>query len=272
MTRRWLLAGATLGALVALLVFAPAAWLARQVTTATDGRLFLADARGTVWHGDAVVVLTGGLDSREARALPGRLQWRLGLDGMAPALWLEQACCIDRPLLLRLQPGLSRLRVDVDPLPADATPATAAVAPKRSIARWPVEWLEGLGAPWNTLRPSGTMQLSGQALAVEAVQGRVVMLGQAELQLNNIASRVSTLNALGDYVLSLQGDPKGDAATVQLRTTRGPLQLSGTGQWAASRLRFRGQASAAPGFEPALNNLLNIIGRRQGALSVLSIG
>ena len=57
-----------------------------------------------------------------------------------------------------------------------------------------------------------------------------------------------------------------------LTTTSGALQLSGNGQFAAGRLRFRGQASAAPGSEAALNNLLNIIGRRQGAQSVISIG
>jgi general secretion pathway protein N len=37
-------------------------------------------------------------------------------------------------------------------------------------------------------------------------------------------------------------------------------------------VRFRGEAVAAPGDEPALNNLLNIIGRRNGARSVISIG
>jgi len=37
-------------------------------------------------------------------------------------------------------------------------------------------------------------------------------------------------------------------------------------------LRFRGTAKAAPGAEDALNNLLNIIGRRNGALSAISIG
>jgi general secretion pathway protein N len=37
-------------------------------------------------------------------------------------------------------------------------------------------------------------------------------------------------------------------------------------------LKFTGEARAAPGFEPALNNLLNIIGRRNGAASVISIG
>jgi general secretion pathway protein N len=49
------------------------------------------------------------------------------------------------------------------------------------------------------------------------------------------------------------------------------LQLSGQGEW-APRLRFRGQASATPEAEAALANLLNIIGRRQGAVSLISIG
>jgi general secretion pathway protein N len=63
---------------------------------------------------------------------------------------------------------------------------------------------------------------------------------------------------------------------VTLATTSGPLQLSGSGQLlgagASQALRFRGTASAAPGSEAVLNNLLNIIGRRQGAQAVISIG
>jgi general secretion pathway protein N len=37
-------------------------------------------------------------------------------------------------------------------------------------------------------------------------------------------------------------------------------------------VRFRGEASAAGGNEAALSNLLNIIGKRQGARSAISIG
>ncbi|MGE4050638.1 MAG: type II secretion system protein N, partial [Piscinibacter sp.] len=37
-------------------------------------------------------------------------------------------------------------------------------------------------------------------------------------------------------------------------------------------VRFRGEARAAPGEEAPLANLLNIIGRRDGARSVISIG
>jgi general secretion pathway protein N len=50
------------------------------------------------------------------------------------------------------------------------------------------------------------------------------------------------------------------------------LQLSGSGQWAGSRLRFNGEARSADGAQGALDNLLNIIGRRQGARSIISIG
>jgi len=50
------------------------------------------------------------------------------------------------------------------------------------------------------------------------------------------------------------------------------LLLSGQGQWQGTRLQFRGEASAVPEHAAALSNLLNIIGRRQGARSLLSLG
>ena len=279
---RWAVGGALLGGLLALGAFVPAAWMARQLSDASGQRLILADARGTAWSGHAVLVLTGGVDSRDAAALPGRLHWRLTWHGGAPALRLEQACCIDSALLVRWRPGLAATRFELLTLPAesgalasaaDANAAAAApAAGPATIGHWPVAWLAGLGAPLNTLRLSGSMKLSAQDLSLESVQGRLVLGGRAELALNGVGSRLSTLDVLGDYRLSVQGDPRGQAATLQLHTTSGALQLSGEGQWAASRLRFNGQASAAPGFESALNNLLNIIGRRQGALSLISIG
>lgn len=258
----WGLVGALIGAVVACAVFAPASWLAGAVSRASSERLLLADARGTVWQGSAVMVLTGGEGSRDASALPGRLQWRLGLDGPALALRAQQACCINGELVLRIVPGLGRMRVELP-----ATPGGG------SIGQWPASWLMGLGTPWNTLQPSGQLQLSSPGLALEQVQGRWRFSGQAVLDLGSMASRLSTLDVLGSYRLVLRGDAgQGDAATVQLSTTSGALQLSGQGNWAASRLRFNGQASAAAGAEAALGNLLNIIGRRQGALSVISIG
>jgi general secretion pathway protein N len=270
--KRYAVLGAVLGALVALVAFAPAAWLAGAVAQASGERLLLAEPRGTVWQGSAVAVLTGGPGSRDASALPGRLHWRLGLDGTALALRVRQACCVNGELLLRVQPGLGRLRLE---LPANATDAAGHAG--TAVGQWPASWLVGLGTPWNTLQPAGTLQLRSTGLWLEQVQGRWRFNGRAELLLGSMASRVSTLETLGSYRLLFVGDAAGgDAATLQLSTTSGALQLSGSGQFlgsgAASHLRFRGQASAAAGSEAVLNNLLNIIGRRQGAVSVISIG
>lgn len=260
--KRWALAGIMVGGLAALTACAPAAWLAAAVNGATDQRLVLADARGTVWDGSAVMVLTGGAGSRDASALPGRLHWTLALDGAALELRARQACCLQGELRLRVLPGLSGLRVE---LPAVAGPPAL-------LGQWPAAWLVGLGTPWNTLQPSGTLALSSGGFAVRTVRGRWILTGRAELELRSMASSLSTLEVLGNYRLSLEGDERGDAARVQLSTTAGALQLTGSGQWVASKLRFTGQASAAPGAELALGNLLNIIGRRQGALSLISIG
>lgn len=263
--RGWAGLGAVAGCLAALVAFAPAAWLGALLSDATGERLLLADARGTVWDGSAVLLLTGGPGSRDASALPGRLQWRLGLDGAALVLRARQACCLNGELAVRVVPGLGRLRLELPAAPA-------------AIGRWPASWLVGLGTPWNTLQPSGALTVASAAgLSLEQVQGRWRFSGGAQFELVDMASRLSTLDALGSYRLTLQGNAAGsEATTLTLATLGGALLLSGQGQMlgggAGSRLRFTGEASAAPGSEAALANLLNIIGRRRGPVSVISIG
>lgn len=259
-TWRWAWVGAVVGALVAVPVFAPAAWLARAVTGATDGRLLLADARGSVWSGSAVPVLTGGADSRTASALPGRLGWSLRMRGVGLELVLRQACCLDGDIVLRWSPGLTRQQWMLSPGPTGA------------VGRWPAAWLAGLGTPFNTMQLSGTMRLTTPGLTVERVQGRTLIAGSAQVELLGASSRLSTLDPLGSYRLSLQGDAGGGDARVTLETLEGALQLGGQGQFTAGHLRFRGEASAASGSEVALDNLLNLIGRRTGARAVISIG
>jgi general secretion pathway protein N len=262
--RRWALAGSVLGGLLAVLAFAPAAWLARSVASASGERLLLTEARGTVWSGSAVLVLTGGPESRDASALPGRLHWALHWRGLALELRARQACCLSGDLVLRLQPGLGRLQATL--LPPEASAGGI-------VGQWPALWLTGLGTPWNTLELGGTLRLSSPGLSLEWVQGRTRFSGEAVLDLNGASSRVVTLETLGNYRVTVRGDAQsGDASTITLATLGGELLLSGQGQWAGGRVRFRGNAQAAPGSESVLSNLLNIIGRRQGALSVISIG
>jgi general secretion pathway protein N len=257
---RWGVFGLAFGVLAALVAFAPAAWLARAVAQATEGRVLLADARGTVWNGSALPVLTGGEGSRDAAALPDRLHWRMQPQGLGLRLLFRQACCMQGELPVILRPGLGRFTLEL--------PAT-----QGSALRWPSAWLGGLGTPWNTVQLGGDLHLVSHGLKAEWVQGRLRLMGRADLQLQGTSSRLTTLPVLGSYNFTLSGDAAQQGAPqLQMTTLDGALQLSGQGQWQGGKLRFRGQAQAAPGAEGALNNLLNIIGRRQGALTVISIG
>lgn len=257
---RWGAFGVVVGVVAGVVAFAPAAWLAGAIASATNQHLLLADARGTVWSGSAVVVLTGGPGSRDASALPGRLDWTVGLQGLALELRARQACCINGTASLLVRPGLGRVTVALAPSPG-------------WVGQWPTAWLAGLGTPWNTMQMGGSIRLSSPGLSVETVQGRWRLAGSAELDLIDVSSRVSTLETLGSYRLSLAGDASGSGASqITLSTQQGALQLSGNGTLGPSGVRFRGEARAAPGEEAPLANLLNIIGRRDGARSVISIG
>lgn len=257
--RRWALAGALIGAAVGGLASLPAAWLARGVAHLSGGQLVLADARGTVWSGSAVAVLSAGSGSRTAVALPGRLAWSLGWADGAAELRLEQACCLRGTPRLRVVPGLGRWQVALQP---------SAGSPV--VGQWPAAWLSGLGTPWNTLQLDGELRLSAPALQLDLAEGRWRLAGQAVLDLQRVASRISTLPVLGSYRLQLTGDDTG--AALSLATLAGALRLSGDGRWTGAGLRFRGEAAAAPGAQDALDNLLNIIGRRQGERSLIAIG
>jgi general secretion pathway protein N len=143
------------------------------------------------------------------------------------------------------------------------------VAVGDSVSQWPAHVTAGLGTPWNTLQLDGDVQLRTRGLSVEWAAGRLAIAGRAEFMALRMASRLSTLRPMGSYRITLQG---GTPASLAVDTLEGSLQLSGTGQWVGSRLRFRGEASATPEREAALANLLNIIGRRSGARSIISIG
>ena len=257
---RWAVAGSLIGALIGVIVFAPAAWLAQAVSSASGDRVLLADARGTLWSGSAVMVLTGGPDSRDASALPGRLVWTLGWRGTSFELLAAHDCCLNGTVAVRLRPGFGRMSASLLP--------TAGW-----VGQWPSAWLAGLGTPWNTLQLGGVARLVSPGMTVEAVQGRWRVDGRAELELVNVSSRLSTLPTLGSYRLSISGDAaSAGTAQLNLSTQEGALQLSGAGSSGAGKLRFRGEARALAAEEAALSNLLNIIGRRDGARSVISIG
>lgn len=260
---RWAEFGAVLGLVTAVVAWAPAAWLASAVSSATHQRLVLADARGTLWNGSARLILSPGPGSRDASELPQRLGWTMRpgwIDG-GPGLrlTLDQSCCIKPAAPLTASFGLDRLTVRLP----DATP-------EQPWIRWPAGWLSGLGTPWNTLAPDGVIAVSAQGFVFEGRGAAVNVSGVAQVELRDFSSRLAQVAPLGSYRMGLVGG--GQTPQLILTTIQGPLQLSGQGSLGAKRAQFRGEATAAPGSEAALANLLNIIGRREGARSIISVG
>jgi general secretion pathway protein N len=249
----WAAGGALAGLLVAVLVFAPAQWLAKALDQLSSGRVLLTDARGTIWNGSAQFTLAGGVGSRDSASLPTRLEWQLSPRWGHGVASFYTACCTQQPLRLQLAPRWGGMEVTVSD----------------GQSTWPASLLAGLGTPWNTLQPAGLLVLSSQGLSITFIQGQYALAGQAKLEAHDLSSRLSTLRPLGSYRLTLQG---GAVPGIELQTLNGSLQLTGSGRWVGSRLHFEGVASATPERVEALANLLNIIGRRDGAQSIISMG
>ncbi len=266
---RWACTGAGIGLAVAFITQAPAHWLTHAIEQDSGERVLLPDAQGTVWNGSAQWVLNEGplniaATPNTARpasttSLPTRVTWQLGprIDWSNLRFNLSatvaSACCTPQPVRMDVSPMWRGLRLQV----SDHT------------SNWPASWLVGLGAPWNTVQPEGQMQLHTTQLQWTQQAGKDTLLGQAELQMQQLSTRLSTLRPLGSYRVRVQG---GDAVALTLDTLEGSLLLQGTGQLVNGRVQFNGEASAAPDSEAALSNLLNILGQRQGAKSILKMG
>jgi general secretion pathway protein N len=134
---------------------------------------------------------------------------------------------------------------------------------------WPAAVLAGLGTPWNTVQLQGPLVFKTPGLRLLSSADRITVDGTLSLEMPDMSSSLSTLRPLGSYRLLLQG---GDQPTLDLRTVEGRLQLQGLGRWTSGHLRFVGEASADPAFEAELSNLLNIMGQRDGARSVITLG
>ena len=250
---RWAVLGALIGIVVALAAFAPARWLAAGLTQWSNGHLQLINARGTVWNGTAGVVFSSGASGAESISLPGMLGWTLRprWDGVTAVL--DIPCCAASPLALTGRPRPDGLEL----------------AWRDGQSRWPATLLAGFGAPWNTLKLEGVLDLSMQALVLRWSGSRLTLAGRATLDATDISSSLSTLKPMGSYRIALEGGP---VPSLLVTTREGSLQLSGSGRWNGTAMRFDGEASAAPGREDALSNLLNIIGRREGARSLITLG
>jgi general secretion pathway protein N len=176
----WMLVGIASIALTVTLFF-PASWMASMAEKQTAGRLTLGDARGTLWRGSAFIGGAASGNGPLTPLLPGRFSWRLSplvLLGSVDAE-LENAESLSQPIIVKgnwhqwkVSPGAILL---------------------------PAERLAALGAPLNTVQPSGQMRLSWEALQLTRQNGTIGLAGTMNLDMNDIGSRLSPVKPLGSY-------------------------------------------------------------------------
>jgi general secretion pathway protein N len=135
----------------------------------------------------------------------------------------------------------------------------------------PAQRLSSLGAPLNTLQPTGQMHLSWSELMIQPSTEGVDLNGKFTLSMSAIASALSPIKPLGSYLMTF--DYYGKKAQLMLSTKQGPLLLAGRGSLDHGHLQFSGQASAQAGQEEKLANLLNLLGQRRvdGAKNVIAL-
>lgn len=248
----WSLA-AIASVVITILAFLPAAWLSSVLEMQTGGRLTLGDAQGTLWEGSAYIGGAPGGSNPVTPLLPGRFAWKISPTVLLGRVdvELENAAALSEPV--RISGSWTQWQIS------------------HAALTLPAERLAALGAPLNTIQPSGEMRLSWQLLQLAYENGYVKLNGVMHLTMDNIASRLSPVKPLGDYDLKL--DWNGSDADATLTTLRGKMLLDGSGKIRNGRLQFSGTAQAETGQEEKLANLLYLLGQRrnQGDKEIISL-
>ena len=249
----WAGLGLALGLLVASVAFAPAQWLTSWIEQSSQQRLRFHAVRGSIWDGSAQLSLSDGTHSQAT--LPARLAWRLQVDWGHASLNIQANadCCMRSPWEMQLRPRWGGYQLQV----AD------------SQAQWPAAWLTGLGTPWNTLALSGPITIATKGLVWDVAAQHATLRGQVQIDALALSSRLTHLHPMGSYRLRISG---GATPELNLQTLSGDLLLSGHGLWLNGRLHFEGEASAQAQSREALANLLNILGQRNGARTLIRVG
>jgi len=224
---------------VLLLAWAPASLLAWALPKLTQQAVWLEQARGSVWRGEAAgvqVQTAAGEKLQLGRAswrfkpldlFAGRLGYRLQLAGVGIAA---------QGVLRAGMQGIELRNVRAE------LPATLLGQVSPDLGLW---------------QPGGRLVLETGSLAF----GRAGVDGQATiLWLDAASGRVR--RPLGNYHANLEGAE--DELKFRLSTETGPLFLQGAGNWNRQRgMVFNGTARAAPENRAELDGLLTLIGPAQ---------
>jgi len=233
-TRRWLWLFALFAGVVLIWNY-PVYAVQGHIETASEGRVRVLSSSGSVWSGQMQLGLS---DGSQVYAIPEALNWQLHLGRQGSWVAME----IAHPKLAQpLHLGFNAAGISVG----------------GGEVRLPASWLTALGAPFNTIRPEGLLQLSWAQWQSDKTM-------QATLRWLDAQSALASIRPLGEYVITVTGTP-GTQTEMTLTTTKGPLMLEGSGRWTrGQRFAFNGYASAQERSKDALTGLLSQMGRLEG--------
>lgn len=204
--KRWSMLAIGVGTYaLALIVTAPAMLADAGLQRASNGRLRLAETRGTLWSGVGQLDV---LDINGKISYENPLEWRLqsGTLFRAPLVYEIRFGHGSRPFSLMMY--WSRMEfsnVDVN-LPAAAF--------SQALPR--------LGP----LELSGNVNVKTRSLVLRSG----TMQGSTTLEWREAGSALAPVSPLGNYELRFEG--AGSETRATLNTLQGPLQISGRGAWA----------------------------------------
>lgn len=226
---------------VSLIASAPAGLLEWVLPGLSHDRIFLEQAEGGLWHGQARCLKVKTFDGKFISM--GSVHW----DVLVLPLWkLELAAKIV------LEDGQNSSAGIV-------STGFGKFQLRQLNATLPVSLLSELDSAWHTWKPNGLLKLSSNSIMI----GRQGVSGKAELEWRNASLSLSQVNPLGDYRLDIQGKPQG--AQLSVSTLSGVLHLAGKGDWSVENgLSFQGAAQGEPSKKEALRDLLALLGSEQG--------
>lgn len=232
--KRWTMIAIGLGVFtLALVVTAPATLVDAGLQSASDGRVRLAEARGSVWSG------SGQIEIRDADGRTGVarfLSWRfVPISLLRGHLVCEVA--LDRAD--RTFPvTLSLTRVEI---------ADAEISVPATVLGLAVPKLKPLGL-------TGDVMINVARLSIE----RDGVRGNATVNWRTAGSKLSPVSPLGDYEVRL--DAEGKVVHVYLRTIEGPMRLDGKGSWTQGNAPdIQAMATVPPQYQKELAPLLHLI-------------
>ncbi len=218
----------------------PAPWLAKIVDVQTNGQVILGEPSGSFWKGSAVIATTDPTNNTAKAVFPGRFFWTI-----SPSIFLGQIIITVSNEAILSQPLV-------------ITGSWNNYQLQETRVNLPSEKLTTLGAPFNTIQPKGELSLHWTDIVVIFGNYPPKIYGKMTLELNNIVTRLSSIQPLGSYVLSFVLN--GDNGELELRTENGALELSGVGKIENEHFQFTGYAKSI-NKKNELRNLMNLLGQ-----------